>query len=65
MSTTKSRPYAAQKLAKPKSIRKPGRPAAAATRSSRLQMRTYPDIVAKAQRIGTEAIEQLIRDCDL
>lgn len=30
-------------------------------RSARLSMRTYPEIAAKAQRLGTAAIEALIR----
>ena len=30
-------------------------------RTGRLGMRTYPDIEAKAKRIGTKAVEALIR----
>ena len=43
--------------------KKPGRPALPADqrRSGRLWMRTYPDIEAKAKRIGTKAVEALIR----
>jgi len=31
-------------------------------RSARFAMRTFPDIVEKARRLGNAAIEQLIRD---
>lgn len=30
-------------------------------RTGRLSMRTYPDIEAKAKRLGTERIEEMIR----
>jgi hypothetical protein len=30
-------------------------------RTARLSMRTYPDIEAKAKRLGTERIEEMIR----
>lgn len=30
-------------------------------RSARLQMRTYPEIVEKVARVGTEAVEAAIR----
>ena len=30
-------------------------------RTARLSMRTYPDVAEKAARLGTEAVEALIR----
>lgn len=41
----------------------PGRPKVAPDlrRSVRLQIRTYPDVLAKAAQVGTEAVEAAIR----
>lgn len=43
--------------------KKAGRPAKPpeARRSARLQMRTFPDIAAKAARVGTAEVEEAIR----
>lgn len=43
--------------------KKPGRPALPPElkRTARLSMRTYPDVAEKAARLGTEAVEALIR----
>lgn len=43
--------------------RKKGRPPKPSDerRTARLQMRTFPDIVEKASRVGTEAVEAAIR----
>ena len=45
--------------------RPPGRPPSdksGAIRSTRLSMRTYPDVEAKAKLVGTAAVEQAIRN---
>jgi hypothetical protein len=49
-----------------KERKKAGRPAKPpeARRSSRLQMRTFPDIAAKVARVGTEAVEAAIRQIE-
>lgn len=43
--------------------KQPGRPALPPElkRTARLSMRTYPDVAEKAARLGTEAVEALIR----
>lgn len=43
--------------------KQPGRPALPPElkRTARLSMRTYPDVAEKAARLGTEAVESLIR----
>ena len=43
--------------------KKPGRPALPPElkRTARLSMRTYPDVAEKAVRLGTRAVEALIR----
>lgn len=43
--------------------KKPGRPAVAPDlrRSVRLQIRTYPDVLDKAGRVGTAVVEAAIR----
>lgn len=43
--------------------KKPGRPALPPElkRTARLSMRTYQDVADKAARLGTEAVEALIR----
>ena len=43
--------------------KKPGRPFVVPElrRSVRLQIRTYPDVLDKAGRVGTEAVEAAIR----
>lgn len=48
---------------KPPEPKKAGRPALPPElkRTARLSMRTYPDIEAKAKRIGTKAVEVAIR----
>jgi hypothetical protein len=46
-----------------RTARKPGRPPLPPElrRSARLSMRTYQDVADKAARLGTEAVEALIR----
>ena len=44
----------------PKKRGRPPKPAGEG-RTGRLSMRTFPDIEAKAKRVGTEAIEAAIR----
>ena len=48
---------------KPPEPKKPGRPALPPElkRTARLSMRTYQDVADKAARLGTEAVEALIR----
>ena len=48
---------------KPAEPKKAGRPALPPDkrRTARLSMRTYPDIEAKAKRLGTKVIEAAIR----
>ena len=48
---------------KPPEPKKAGRPALPPElkRSARLSMRTYQDVADKAARLGTEAVEALIR----
>ena len=43
--------------------KKPGRPELPQEkkRTARLSMRTYPDVQAKARRVGTDAVEKAIR----
>ncbi len=43
--------------------KKPGRPVKPQDqkRSTRLQIRTFPEIVEKVARVGTEAVEEAIR----
>ncbi|WP_298150980.1 hypothetical protein [Flavobacterium sp.] len=51
-------------MKKPDEQKKPGRPELPPEkkRSARLSMRTYPDVEEKARRVGTEAIENAIRN---
>lgn len=44
-------------------VNKPGRPRLPEQqkRSGRLSMRVFPDVEAKARRVGTEAVEKAIR----
>lgn len=46
--------------------RRRGRPPAppGTTRTAKLDMRTYPDVAEKARRLGTEALERLIREAE-
>ena len=48
---------------KPPEPKKPGRPALPPElkRTARLSMRTYQDVADKTGRLGTEAVEALIR----
>ena len=50
-------------MSKPPEPKKAGRPTLppGEARTGRLSMRTFPDIEAKAKRVGTEAIEASIR----
>lgn len=50
-------------MSKAPELKKAGRPALPPDqrRTGRVAFRTYPDIEAKAARLGTEAIEALIR----
>lgn len=44
-----------------KKVGRPQKPAEE-RRTARLQMRTFPDIVEKVARVGTEAVEAAIRN---